>query len=152
MISILLSGSSAKKDGGVITQESLQNDLKVGEVLRLDKLAKTTNGQVCVLQPYQPYLSEHAKECPCECQFEDLGYQAAEGHWAFVVVDAGKVALSRFKRSEALDILGGHEIQQQHVAELPKRFASVECASLQTAVVAKIKLRNRVFLVLGQMR
>ena len=137
----------------MIKKSQIQNDLKIGQILRLGSLTKTSGGTVCVLYPYQTgapagYL-QHAR---INSYLEETGYTAGEYRWAFVVVESESraVNLSKFRRFGKLDILSPHGIQPKDKAKLPKDFKPVSCAPLENAVVTKIESEDRIYLVLGK--
>ncbi len=136
----------------MIDQEYLQRELKIGQVLPLSILVKSSSGLVCALYPYQPYVAEGTPESSrINAHLKAEGYTPTESHWAIVVVESAAVHLSKFKRSEKLDILAIHEIQSEHKAQLPGAFEPAPCAYLQKAAVIKLESQGRSFLVMGKM-
>jgi hypothetical protein len=134
----------------MIEQKFLQNDLKIGQVLRLSGITKATSGTVCALYPYQPYVAEGvAESVRINAHLKATGYTPDESHWAIVVVEPEAVHISKFKRSEKLDILASHEIQPEHKSKFAEGFKSANCSSIQTAAITKIESQGRLFLVMG---
>ncbi len=134
----------------MIEQNFLQNDLKIGQVLRLSSITKATSGTVCALYPYQPYVAEGVPESVrIDAHLEATGYTPDESHWAIVVVEPEAVHISKFKRSEKLDILASHEIQPEHKSKFAEGFESTNCSSMQKAAITKIESQGRIFLVMG---
>ena len=129
----------------VIDQRELEN-IKVGEVVRLNGLLKKPAGTVCVLYPYQTSLHEKGSlGRQINTHLEAVNYSADEGHWAFVFVDGDNVSVQRFRRSERLDIRSGHE-------SLPLGFRPLNCTTVAQAGVAKVQVSNRNYLVLGEIQ
>ena len=134
----------------MIEQSFLQNDLKIGQVLRLSSIIKATSGTVCALYPYQPYVAEGVPESvSINAHLKATGYTPDESHWAIVVVEPEAVYVSNFKRSEKLDILASHEIQREHKSKFAESFKSANCASIQKAAITKIESQGRIFLMMG---
>lgn len=134
----------------MIEQSFLQNDLKIGQILRLSSITKATSGMVCALYPYQPYVAEGVSESTrINVHLKATGYTSDESRWAIVVVKPEAVHLSKFKRSEKLDILALHEIQPEHKAKLPEGFEPANCSSVKKAAVTKIESKNGVALIMG---
>jgi hypothetical protein len=137
----------------MIEQIFLQNDLKIGQVLRLSSITKATSGIACALYPYQPYVAEGVPESVrINAHLKATSYTPDESHWAIVVVDPEAVHISKFKRSEKLDILASHEIQPEHKAKLAEGFESANCSSIQKAAITKIESQGRIFLVIGEIK
>ena len=134
----------------MIEQNFLQNDLKIGQVLRLSSITKATSGTVCALYPYQPYVAEGvAESVRINAHLKATGYTPDESHWAIVVVEPEAVHISKFKRSEKLDILASHEIQPEHKSKFAEGFKSANCSSIQKAAITRIKQSERTYLVMG---
>jgi hypothetical protein len=137
----------------MIEQSFLQNDLKIGQVLRLVSITKAMSGTVCALYPYQPYVAEGVPESVrINAQLKATGYTPDESHWAIVVVEPEAVYISNFKRSEKLDILAPHEIQPEHKSKFTEGFESANCSSIQKAAITKIESQGRIFLVMGEIK
>ena len=66
-----------------------------------------------------------------------------------MVVEPEAVYISKFKRSEKLDILASHEIQPEHKSKFAEGFESANCSSIQKAAITKIKQLERTYLVMG---
>ncbi|MDC7970222.1 hypothetical protein [Xylella fastidiosa] len=134
-------------------EEYIQNDLKVGQVVRVTDLTKVTHGMVCTLYPYQSYIDEKVPQSVhINAYLKASGYIADESHWAFVIAETETVNLYQFKRSRNLDILASHEIQSEHKTKLPEHFKPANCASLENAIVTKIESKNRFFLIMGEIK
>lgn len=134
----------------MIEQSFLQNDLKIGQVLRLVSITKAMSGTVCALYPYQPYVAEGVPESVrINAHLKSTGYTPDESRWAIVVVEPEAVYISKFKRSEKLDILASHEIQPEHKSKFAEGFESANCSSIQKAAITKIKQLERTYLVMG---
>lgn len=137
----------------MIEQNFLQNDLKIAQVLRLSSITKATNGTVCALYPYQPYIAEAIPESiRINTHLKETGYTPDESHWAIVVVEPEAVHISKFKRSEKLDILASHEIQPEHKSNFAEGFKSANCSSIKKAAITKIESQGRIFLVMGEIK
>ncbi len=143
-------GCESKGGRQMIEQNFLQNDLKIGQVLRLSSITKAKSGTVCALYPYQPYVAEGVPESArINAHLKATSYTPDESHWTIVVVDPEAVHISKFKRSEKLDILASHEIQPEHKAKLAEGFDAANCSSLDKAAITKIESQGRIFLVMG---
>ncbi len=152
MLLVSVSGCDSNDYGQLIEKNQLQNELKVGQALRLNRLLKTSDGVICILYPYQEYVAQKAPQSArINAYLKASGYVADESHWAFVVVESEKVHLSKFKRSGKLDAVS-YAIQPEHKAKLPPGFAPVNCASLAHAVLTKIESHNQIFLIMGEMK
>lgn len=136
----------------MIEQSLLQNNLKIGQVFRLSSITKATSGTVCALYPYQPYVSGGGQEGARINEHLKANYTPDESHWAIVIAEPEAVHISKFKRSEMLDILALHEIQPEHKAKLPEGFEPANCSYIQKAVVTKIESEGRIFLVMGKIK
>ncbi len=148
-----ISGCAAKQGGQMIEQDYLQRYLEVGQVLKLSSLEKMPDGHLCVLYPYQQSISEGVPySTRINAYLKSTGYVANESHWAFIIVMPKEISLSKFKRSKKLDILATHEIQPEHRAQLPKIFVPASCVPLDVGAIVKIESRNRIFLVVGEMK
>jgi hypothetical protein len=134
----------------MIEQNFLQNDLKIGQVLCLSSITTATSGTVCALYPYQPYVAEGVPESVrINAHLRATGYTPDESHWAIVVVEPEAVHISKFKRSEKLDILASHEIQPEHKSKFAEGFKSANCSTVQKAAITKIEQSERTYLVMG---
>jgi hypothetical protein len=137
----------------MIEQRFLQSDLKIYQVLRSSGAIKATSGTVCALYPYQPYFAEGVPgNFRIYAHMKATGYTADQSQCAIVVVEPEAVHLSRFKRSEKVDILALHEIQPEHKSKFAEDFDSVKCASIQKAAITKIESQGRIFLVMGEIK
>jgi hypothetical protein len=146
-------GDESKAGQQMIEQSLLQNELKIGQVLHIGGITKVTSGIVCTLYPYQPYVAEEVPEAVrINAYLKAIGYTPDESHWAIVVVEPEAVRISKFKRSEKLDILALHEIQPEHKAKLPEGFEPANWSSVQKAVATKIESQGRTFLVMGEVK
>jgi hypothetical protein len=143
---VLLFGADSNAQQ-VIDQRALE-DVKVGEIARLDGRLKKPAETICVLQPYQDSLRE---EGPLgrlvNAHLAATKYSADKGHWAFVFVDGDAVSVLRFPRSERFDMSTGD-------ASLPSlRSRAAECAPAARAGLWKGKgFSNRDVVVFGEVR
>ena len=134
----------------MIEQSFLQNDLKIGQFLRLSSFTKATSGTVCALYPYQPYVAEGVPESVrINAHLKATGYTPDESHWAIVVIEPKAVHISKFKRAEKLDILASHQIQPEQKSKVAEGFESANCSSIQKAAVTKITQSGHAYLVVG---
>lgn len=90
--------------------------------------------------------------CSHQCASKATGYSPDESHWAIVVVEPEAMRISKFKRSEKLDILASHEIQSEHKSKFAEGFESANCSSLQKAAITKIESKGRIFLTMGEVK
>ncbi len=137
----------------MISRSDLLEKIKIGEAVRVSNLVSKTVETICVLYPYQDLVSEsmpHANKI--NAHLKVTNYIADEGHWAFVFVENDAVVVSKYKRSEKLDILASNEIQATRIESLPKGFEPINCVAFADASIAKIETRNRVFLTLGEIK
>lgn len=145
-----VSGCDSRKNKQMIEKDCIQNNPELGKVLRLSELAKVPDGRVCVLYPCQPYVAGSVPESfRINAYLKSSVYAADESHWAFLIAEPTNITLSKFKRSERLDILASHEIQPEHHSKLPKGFLPVNCTSIEAAAIVKIESKNRIFLTMG---
>ena len=137
----------------MIEQSFLQNDLRISQVVRLSSITKATSGTTCALYPYQPYVAEGVPESiRINAHLKATGYSPDESHWAIVVVEPEAMRISKFKRSEKLDILASHEIQSEHKSKFAEGFELANCSSLQKAAITKIESKGRIFLTMGEVK
>ncbi len=150
---VLSFGWESKAGQQMIEQSFLQNDLKIGQVLRLSSFTKASSGTVCALYPYQEFVTEGDPESVrINAHLKAIGYMADEGHWAIVVVEPEAVHLSKFKLSKKLDILALHKMQTEHKVKppTPKDFKPARCSSVHDAAITKIEWQGRIYLVMGR--
>lgn len=144
-------GCESRKGLQMISQRELQEEIKIGQTVHLSKMLNKSSGTVCVLYPYQPIVaSNEPHSAQINAHLKNTHYTANESHWALVFIENDSVIVSRFQRSEKLDILAKHEIQVTHRESFPKGFEPVNCAEISHASIAKIELQNRIFLVFGE--
>jgi hypothetical protein len=145
LVAILLGwGARAQQ---VVDQRTFE-EMKVGEVIRLDGVLKKPTETICVLQPYQGTLSgDEPVQRQVNAYLAASKYSSDEGHWALAFVEGGTVSVQRFKRSSRLDIATGD-------ASLPSlSFKATTCAALARAGLWKGRnSSNRDVVVFGEVR
>lgn len=134
----------------MIKQSFLQNNLKIDPIIQLSNTTKATSGTACAFYPYQTYVAEGVPESVrINAHLKATGYTPDESHWAIVVVEPEAAHISKFKRSEKLDILASHEIQSEHKSKFAEGFESANCSSLQKAAITKIESKNGAAFIMG---
>lgn len=151
-----LQGCFPRRSPQMIERNVFENSLKVGQVLPLRNLVKIPAGRVCVLYPYQNRVPEKFTESSRVNDYlRSSKYMGDEGHWSLLIVEPNKISISRFARSERLDILPFSKIHLVSRAKLPNNFLQpLDCALSGAAAVAKIvadgKFENRIYLIFGE--
>ncbi len=152
MLLISMPGCDSEDRRQLIKKHQLENELKVGQVLRLSSLVKTSDGVVCILYPYRTRVTQqHPQSARINSYLEASGYTANESHWAFVVAEPERVHLSRFKRSRKLDIVS-RATQLGYETQLLPAFVPTHCTSLAQAGITKIEWHNYIYLIMGEIR
>lgn len=146
-----LSACTWNKQENFIKEIDLQENIKIDEVVALRKFLKNEIGTLCVLFPYQedvinnkPY-SERIND-----YLKKINYVADEGHWAFVFVNDEIVKISKMKRTERLDVMGGREMNAIQNKKLLVNFLPVNCVSVEKGFLWKVRINERVFLILRE--
>jgi hypothetical protein len=146
-----LSACAWDKEENFIEEADLQKNIKIDEVVALRKFLKTERGTLCVLFPYQEdVVNSKPYSDRINNYLKKINYVADEGHWAFVFVNDEIVKISKIKRSEKLDIMGIREINSIQGKKLPVNFLPTNCVSVDKGLLWKIKINERVFLILGE--
>ena len=151
-----LQGCFPRRSPQMIERNVFETSLKVGQVLPLRNLVKIPAGRVCVLYPYQNRVPEKFTESSRVNDYlRSSKYMGDEGHWSLLIVEPNKISISRFARSERLDILPFSKIHLVSRAKLPNNFLQpLDCALSGAAAVAKIvadgKFENRIYLIFGE--
>ena len=132
----------------VVDQRTLE-EMRVGEVIRLNGMLKKPSETICVLQPYQETLSgDGPVQRQVNAYLAASKYSSDESHWALAFVEGGTVSVQRFKRSNRLDVATGHP-------SLPSlSFKATTCAALARASLWKGSDwgSNRDIVVFGEAR
>jgi hypothetical protein len=153
IVSLIIFGCKANENENIALHTYIKNELKVGETLHLNRFTKANIESVCALYPYQQYISHTSKQSSrINSYLNEINYTADEAYWSLVFIDSTSVKLLKFKRSENLDILATHEIQNSHLENLPTNFRPISCASIENVVIAKIKFNKRIYLIMGEMK
>ena len=153
-----LQGCFPRRSPQMIERNVFENSLKVGQVLPLRSLVKIPAGRVCVLYPYHDSVPNNFMESArINDYLRSSKYMGDEGHWSLLIVEPYKISISRFARSEDLDILPFSKIHLVSRAKLPNNFEEpLDCvpldAALATKIVANEKFENRIYLVFGEMK
>ncbi len=152
LLCVSILGCDSEDRRQLIKKHQLENELKVGQVLRLSSLVKTSDGVVCVLYPYQERVArEDPQSTRINAWLKASGYTGDEGRWAFVVAEPERVHLSRFRRSDELHAFR-YPVQPEEKAQLPPGFVPAGCASLAHATLTKIESHNGIFLIMGEIK
>ena len=158
IFALSLQGCFPRRSPQMIERNVFENTLKVGQVLPLRKLVNIPASHVCVLCPYQDHVPENFTESSrINDYLRSSKYMGDEGHWSLLIVEPNKISISRFARSERLDILPFSKIHLVSRAKLPNNFLQpLYCALSAAAAVAKIvadeKFENRIYLIFGEMK
>ncbi len=153
IISFIILGCKSNENENITLQTYIKNELKVNDILYLNRFNKSNIESVCALYPYQQYISNTSKQSSrINSYLKEIKYTADEDYWSLVFIDSISVKLLKFNRSENLDILATHEIQNTHLENLPTNFKPISCASIGNSVIAKIKFNKRIYLIMGEIK
>ena len=153
-----LHGCFSRRSPQMIERNVFENTLKIGQILPLRNLVKVSHGLVCVLHPYQDRVAENSREsAQVNAYLRSLDYVGEEVSWSLLIVEPSKISISRFRRSQHLDILLWSRIHDESSVKLPNNFVeSLDCFSLTSAAVTKIdgdkSSSGRIYLVFGEMK
>jgi hypothetical protein len=137
-------------DAGVISTNAF-NSIRMGEAKRLADLSPFKAETICLLQPYQDRLpSEHPYSARVNQYLVAEDYRGDESHFAFVLVGKDGIEIAAFARSKQLDVLAKHGVSLLFEKSLPKGFQARNCASGGPAAIAKTSLKERTYVVLGE--
>jgi hypothetical protein len=135
----------------ILTESFLRQRLAIGEALPLEALESKPGDLICALYPYQEAFPEGLANVHFfNNRLQSIGYEANEYSWAFVFGDKTAVTVSKFSRSRQLDILSAREVLVSDKAKIPKGFMPADCVPINKAGLAKIKLHDRTYLILGE--
>ena len=138
-------------DAGALEYKAIES-VPIGKAMQLSGLSPRPAAVVCVLQPYQDRLfSKETFAVKANIYLAEQNYVTGEGHFAFVFIGAETIDISTFKRSKQLDILAKHEITSGR-QDLPEGFVPQDCVSWDFAALARISMRDRIYVVLGEVR
>lgn len=137
---------------GVLNQDAVRN-IPMGQTLPFSNLSSSAFQEICLLQPYQDRLVSSETSATRVNEFlATVDYIPDEGRFAFVLIGRETIEIAVFKRSRHLDILAKHTISPSVEETLPKGFVPLDCANGETAALMKTELRDRTYIVLGEVR
>lgn len=152
-VGLLVVGCKSYNREQIVTYEELYSKTKLGEVVWLNSIIKESKDTVCILFPYQQTVSIVNPESGKMNTFlNKINYVADEGHWAFLFTSRDSVSISRFKRSNELDVLAPHELHTEEKRNLPSGFEPADCLPLDQAGLYKISVKGRKYIILGRVK
>jgi hypothetical protein len=148
-----------ENDPKIIKESYLKNDLKVGQVVRLKDLVKTNEGYVCILAAYQSrirnvYDAEH--EARIKVFLDETSFHVSyENEVGLIISDSTSIATSiiepgslyyRFRVDKKPEMIGW-----------PTGFNmdwnwKNDCLPLDVANLTKISLKNKEFILIGEIK
>ena len=144
---------NAKEKDQLITFDALRAGMKFGEVISLSQFfnANEKIEKVCILYPYQDsFIVKDQDDQRANKYLKSAKYLGDESHWAFVFLSSVKVSLSRFNRSEKLDILAPHEVLNRKDFKMPNGLNPVVCSSIVKAKLIIVRAHNRNYIIMGE--
>ncbi|MDD5586249.1 MAG: hypothetical protein PHY92_04745 [Alphaproteobacteria bacterium] len=140
-------------DQHIIKRSALRDDIKIGEVVPLKKLAPNLAGTVCVIYPYGRNLSFVSEDIMSKVNpiLEREGFSLGEGEWAFVFINNEDVDLARYHLYKDLGIQSFenlHDLQKI----IPSGFEPTKCVEIEQAGLFKAFIYDRPSLMLGRIK
>ncbi len=153
LIAVIFFGACSDQSGFSINEKTLRDRIKIGELISIGGLLNKAEDRICILYPYQSSLSgKDSMTVKINNYLKSVSYSADEGHWAFVYIGANVISIDRFKRSERLDILAPHEINENLKMKLPDRFQPTSCSFVKVGKFLKLNVSDRNYLVMGEIK
>lgn len=146
-------GCAPEVAGNAIGKANLQSALRTKGVVPVTDFVNVPSGTICVLYPYQIMVDQTAPRSEqINAHLKEQNYSSDEDQWAFVVASNGSTVVSVFRRASDFDIFSLAEIHALDYAKLPAGFVPANCAEIGRARISSIDLRNRTFLLLGEVK
>ncbi len=145
-------------DPKIIKESYLKNDLKVGQVVRLKDLVKTSEGYLCILGEYQNGVRnvyDAQNEARVNAYLNELFVGVDEREVGLIISDSNSVVMSVI--SESLFGNWGFFVEENtKMIQLPTGFDikhEGNCISLNVATITKVVAKNGEELILiGEMK
>ena len=149
----LIVGCEHKQSSQAIEQEKLMAQIRVGSFIRVADLLGDSMGTICLLYPYQNFVVDDIADRNLINTFlKSIDYQASESYWSLIIIKNKLVNISKFRRSEKLDVINMRDIQKIPINNLSNQFKPMDCVSISDAAIGKIEFENRIFLMLGKLK
>jgi hypothetical protein len=143
-----------ESDSKIIKESYLKNDLKVGQVVRLKDLVKTSEGYLCILGEYQNSVRnvyDAQNEARVNAYLDELFVGVDEREVGLIISDSHSVVMSVI--SESLFGNWGFFVEENtKMIQLPTGFDvkyEGNCISLNVATIIKIVAKNGEELILA---
>lgn len=135
--------------------ENIKNKFEHEIPIPLRSVFKKNTGVVCVIYPYGDKVINtnggNEKEIKTINEYlRKIDFVADEGTWGLIVLIKNDIQLLKFDRNP--DILSSLEVEALKKIRVPSGFMPQQCASIDFGYFVQTTIKDRKFVILGEMK